>query len=224
VPNLHPGQKPARPKSASLRTPRGGDASFARLRAEGQATPRVKPVTEGQPTPEEDEPWLFSLEGVLSTAQVWRMGFSRLILMNAQAWSDPTLAASEMSEAFQSREMLPGLGMEHKPALESAVAPAFIRGDVLISVRCDLCEELPDEARRAALNNIGKLMDAVSTVWTQYDEMEDPELGAVVVVLEGFKGDVLSCQWSPGQDADASAQYPVTQLDSELSQFFKSGS
>eukprot|EP00966_Prymnesium_polylepis_P023934 551020-Prymnesium_polylepis.3 len=67
-------------------------------------------------------------------------------------------------------------------------------------------------------------MDAVSTVWTQYDEMEDPELGAVVVVLEGFKGDVLSCQWSPGQDADASAQYPVTQLDSELSQFFKSGS
>ena len=185
MPNLHPGQKPVRPMSASLRTPRGGDASFARMRAEGQATPRLKPATEGQPTPEEEEPWLFSFEGLLTTGNVWKLGFSRMILLNAQAWADPSLAATEMCEAFQSRETLPALANEHKPALESAVAPAFLRGDVLISIRCDLCEALPDEQKRAALNSVGKLIDAVSNVWTQYDEMEDPELGAVVVVLEG---------------------------------------
>ena len=85
IPNLNPGQKPTRPMSASLRTPRGGDPSMARLKAEGQATPRLRPTTEGQPTAEEDEPWLFSFDGLLSTGDVWRMGFSRLILLSAQA-------------------------------------------------------------------------------------------------------------------------------------------
>merc|ERR1711972_195312 len=98
---------------------------------------------------------------------------------NAQAWANPALAAAEMSEAFQSREILPALENEHKPVLESAVAPAFLRGDVLISIRCDLCNTLPDDQKRAALNSVGKLIDAVSNVWSQYDEMEDPELGAV---------------------------------------------
>ncbi|KAL1520583.1 hypothetical protein AB1Y20_022159 [Prymnesium parvum] len=217
VPNLHPGQKPLRPTSASLRTPRGGEASAARQRAEGQATPRLRPATEGQPTPEEDEPWLFRFEKLLSTGDVWRMGFSRLIVLNAQGWADEPTAAAEICEAFQSREGLPSLALEHKLSLESAVAPAFLRGDVLISIRCDVCSTLPDPQKHGALNTVGKLIDAVSNVWTQYDEMEDPELGAVVVVLEGFEGDMLTCEWSPGDVAP----YPVTHLDQELTQFLK---
>ena len=95
------------------------------------------------------------------------MGFSRLILLNAQGWAADSVAALEMCEAFQSSEALPGLGAEHRNSLESAVAPAFLHGDVLISVRCDMCETLVDEEKRAALNSVGKLVDAISTVWMQ---------------------------------------------------------
>ena len=57
VPNLNPAQMAAarRPMSASLRTPRGGDKSFERLRSDGQATPRAKAVPEvpeGQEEPD----------------------------------------------------------------------------------------------------------------------------------------------------------------------------
>ena len=32
-----------------------------------------------------------------------------------------------------------------------------------------------------------KLVDCISSVWSQYDELESETLGAVVVVLEGFE-------------------------------------
>lgn len=171
VPNLNPGQKAVRPTSASLRTPRA-EAGSTRPRVEGQATPRLPPLPGGQPTPEEDEPWLFSFELLLSTADVWKLGFSRVVVLNAQGWGDHSVAASEICEAFQSRESLPGLELEHKPSLEVAVAPAFLRGDVLISIRLDLCEEQPEAEATAARNAVGKLIDTISNVWTQYDEME----------------------------------------------------
>ena len=40
-----------------------------------------------------------------------------------------------------------------------------------------------DERARASAA-VAKLIDAVSEVWLQYDAMDDPELGAVVVILE----------------------------------------
>lgn len=80
--NLNPAQaQRMRPQSASLRTPRGGsggDPSFNRLRAGGQATPRVAPPSE-VPPPGEEEPWLFSFERHLSTADVWKMGVRAFI-------------------------------------------------------------------------------------------------------------------------------------------------
>ena len=47
--------------------------------------------------------------------------------------------------------------------------------------------------------------------------MEDPELGAVVIVLEGFKGTQLGGEWKPGD----AIEYPVTLLDAILAAFFK---
>ena len=56
VPNLNPAQVARRPMSASLRTPRGGDASFSRLREDDdRATPRLPPKPEAPPG--EEEPW-----------------------------------------------------------------------------------------------------------------------------------------------------------------------
>ena len=55
-------------------------------------------------------------------------------------------------------------------------------------------------------------------MWTQYDEDGEPELGAVVVVLEGFSSNVITADWDGGDDV---TDYPVTPLDEELSAFFK---
>ena len=52
---------------------------------------------------------------------------------------------------------------------------------------------------------------------TQYDEMQSNELGAVVVVLEGYGDRVLAADWG----VDEGLLYPVTALDEELSAFFK---
>ena len=72
--NLNPAQaQRIRPQSASLRTPRGGDRSFDRLRNDGQATPRL-PAPREAPPPGEEEPWLFSFERSLTTMDVWKMG------------------------------------------------------------------------------------------------------------------------------------------------------
>ena len=96
---------------------------MARLKADGQATPRLRPAQEGQPTAEEDEPWLFGYDGLLSTGDVWRMGFSRLILLNAQGWAADDVAAGEICEAFRSKEAIPAMGDEHKVWLRSARSP-----------------------------------------------------------------------------------------------------
>ena len=41
------------------------------------------------------------------------------------------------------------------------------------------------DEKACCLKCIAKLVDCVSAVWSYYDELEDPDLGAVVVVLEG---------------------------------------
>lgn len=48
--------------------------------------------------------------------------------------------------------------------------------------------------------------------------MEDDELGAVVIVLEGHEGGALEPDWG---DLEEAVSYPVTALDEELSAFFK---
>ena len=64
---------------------------------------------------------------------------------------------------------------------------------------------------------MAKLLDCISNVWMQYDEMSEPELGAVVVVLEGFDEDTIVASWEPGDEMS----YPVSTLDEQLSAFFK---
>lgn len=228
VPNLNPSQlhsarkATGRPQSASLRTPRGGDSSFARLRGDGQATPRLQPKpVEDYEAAAEDEPWLFAFERCLTTADIWKMGFSSVIVLGSHRWSNEEKAAQELSEVFarQGAEsmVLGGLGLEHREDLEALVAPAFLRGDVLIAVQCSRMDELTDEEKAVCERCIAKFVDGSSNVWLQYDEMKDERLGAVVVVLEGFKGNELRADW--GCDCEV-LSYPVTLLDESLSTFF----
>ena len=49
-----------------------------------------------------------------------------------------------------------------------------------------------DDERARASAAVAKLIDAVSEVWLQYDAMDDPELGAVVVILENSKQTALA--------------------------------
>lgn len=217
VPNLNPAQiKAARPQSASLRTPRGGDSSFNRLQREGQATPRLAPKPEVQPG--EEEPWLFSFERPLTTMDIWKMGFSRVICFGAHYWADEAACASELCDAFRAERPIAGMGAEHKASLETIIAPCFLRGDVLLAVQCTQLRMLPQDEREACMRNVAKLIDCVSNVWMQYDELGDPSLGAVVVVLEGCAESVIEAAWGGGEEG---MQYPVTPLDEELSIFFK---
>ena len=87
------------------------------MRTQDQATPRLS-APAVPPPPGEEEPWLFSFHRPLSTQDVWRMGFSRVIVFGAHHWADEAVAAAEISEAFRMREALPSLAEEHKPALE----------------------------------------------------------------------------------------------------------
>jgi hypothetical protein len=217
VPNLNPAQMAAarRPMSASLRTPRGGDKSFERLRSDGQATPRAKAVPE---VPEgQEEPWLFRFGRSLTTMDVWKMGFSRVIIFGAHHWADASTAGAEIAEAFGSHETLSGLSAEHKDSLESMISPSFLRGDVLIAVQCSQCAMLPEDEKMMCISNAAKLIDAISNVWTQYDQMGENDLGAVVVVMEGLEAETLIANWTP----DDIIRYPVTELDEEFSVFFK---
>ena len=74
-----------------------------------------------------------------------------------------------------------------------------------------------DERARASAA-VAKLIDAVSEVWLQYDAMDDPELGAVVVILENSKQTALAAEYGPD---DKGIEYPVTELDEQLSAFFR---
>ena len=53
-----------------------------------------------------------------------------------------------------------------------------------------------DERARASAA-VAKLIDAVSEVWLQYDAMDDPELGAVVIILENSKATALAAEYGP---------------------------
>ena len=54
-------------------------------------------------------------------------------------------------------------------------------------------------------------------MWSQYDELESENLGAVVVVLEGCGLHVVSADWGDGEEPMA---YPVTPLDESLAPYF----
>jgi len=225
VPNLNPAQiaKTAgvRPQSASLRTPRRQDDAESRMRARLAEEEVGTPRRPAQPDvkPGEEEPWLFSFSRSLTTADVWKMGFARTIIFGAHHWSTHDDAASELSEAFLARKRLPGMGYEYKEALEAMIAPAFLRGDVLLAVQCTQIASLSSpEEREACLRNVGKFIDAVSNVWAQYDAMGDQDLGAVVVVIEGYAESTLTADWGEGEEP---ITYPVTELDDEFTAFFK---
>ena len=143
--NLNPGQMArARPMSASLRTPRGARPNDpARLR-DGQAIPRLPPKVEEDPG--EDEPWLFAFPRCLTTADLWKMGFAQAIMFNAAGWTNEATAAAEISGALRRAAPLKGLGDEHREDLESAIAPTFLGGDVVIAVACQGMDFLsPDD-------------------------------------------------------------------------------
>ena len=220
--NLNPAQaRIARPTSASLRTPRGArteDPSFARLKSEAQATPRLPPP-EADLEAGDEEPWLFRFARSCTTAEVWRMGFSRVVVFSTANWADAAAPVRELNEAFRPRQPIADLSRASTEALQAAIAPTFQRGDVLFCVNCvhEYADWAEDERARASAA-VAKLIDAVSEVWLQYDAMDDPELGAVVVILENSKATALAAEYGPD---DKGIEYPVTELDEQLSAFFR---
>ena len=136
--NLNPAQaRIARPTSASLRTPRGArteDPSFARLKSEAQATPRLPPP-EVDPEAGDEEPWLFRFARSCTTAEVWRMGFSRVVVFSTANWADAAAPVRELNEAFRPRQPIADLSRASTEALQAAIAPTFQRGDVLFVSR-----------------------------------------------------------------------------------------
>lgn len=145
------------------------------------------------------------------------MGFSRVMVFGAHNWAEEETAAAEMTEAFRATTPMPNLSSRYKQDLEAMIAPCFLRGDVLLAVQCTQCSALPAAERKACIAHVAKLLDCISNVWMQYDEMSEPELGAVVVVLEGFDEDTIVASWEPGDEMS----YPVSTLDEQLSAFFK---
>ena len=97
--------------------------------------------------PGEEDPWLFGFPRCLSTGELWRMGFAQALLLNAAGWSTEVTAAAEISGALKAGRPLKSLGAEHREDLESAIAPAFLGGDVIIVVACQALEALPDDDR-----------------------------------------------------------------------------
>ena len=220
--NLNPAQaRIARPTSASLRTPRGArteDPSFARLKSEAQATPRLPPP-EADLEAGDEEPWLFRFARSCTTAEVWRMGFSRVVVFSTANWATEAAQVRELNEAFRPKQPIADLSRASTEALQAAIAPTFQRGDVLFTINCvhEYADWADDERARASAA-VAKLIDAVSEVWLQYDAMDDPELGAVVVILENSKQTALAAEYGPD---DKGMEYPVTELDEQLSAFFR---
>lgn len=143
--------------------------------------------------------------------------FSRVIVFGAHHWADEATAAAEISEAFRLEPTLPSLAQQHKLELEEAITPSFTKGDVLLAIQCTQLAMLPSDEKLLCMARVAKLVDCVSIAWTQLDERGCEDLGAVVVVLEGFADPSLTADWSGGD----TMTYPVTPLDDELSAFFK---
>jgi hypothetical protein len=144
------------------------------------------------------------------------MGFAQAIMFNAAGWTNEATAAAEISGALKAKRPLKGLSAEHRADLESAIAPAFLGGDVIIVVACQALEVLPADDRECCLSCLAKLLDCVSSVWSEYDEIEDETLGAVVVVLEGAAMPSVTADWADGEPTP----YPVTMLDESLAPYF----
>ena len=223
--NLNPAQaSKLRPASASLRTPRGRhgeDRSFDRLQREGagpaRATPALPPKPQEAPrntADEEEEAWLFGFARNITTAEVWKMGFSRVIVFSTHFWVSEEQVCADISEAFRSKTPIRGLGAEHKETITTLIAPSFMQGDVLVTVQCAPLHAMPADDREAALRSLAKLVDCISETWNAYNDMEEPELGAVVIVLEGLQTDHLQCDWgAPGIEP---VLYPITPLNESL--------
>merc|ERR1712008_200969 len=75
---------------------------------------------------------------------------------------------------------------------------------------CHGLENLSPDDREECVACMAKLVDCISSVWSQYDALEHETLGAVVVVLEGCGLHVVSADWGDGEEPMA---YPVTPLD-----------
>jgi len=181
------------------------------MQREGQATPRLPPKP-ADAAAEDDEPWLFRFDRSLTTAEAWKMGFSHVILLTAQSWSDEAVAAAEICEAFRAKARIDSLGFERKGDIEASFAPHFLVGDVLLTIHCqDACAE--------CMQRVAKVIDCVSNVWNEYNELEEAGIGAVVVVLEGTTIESLTPDW--GADSDgAPVAYPVTHLPEHLAPYF----
>ena len=147
------------------------------------------------------------------------MGFSRVVVFSTANWADAAAPVRELNVAFRPRQPIADLSRASTEALQAAIAPTFQRGDVLFAINCvhEYADWAEDERARASAA-VAKLIDAVSEVWLQYDAMDDPELGAVVVILENSKATALAAEYGPD---DKGMEYPVTELDEQLSAFFR---
>ena len=73
------------------------DPSFARMKSEAQATPRLPPP-EADLEAGDEEPWLFRFARSCTTAEVWRMGFSRVVVFSTLSTVAPSSARNWPAE------------------------------------------------------------------------------------------------------------------------------
>ena len=237
----------ARPMSASLRTPRGNPSAPPERTRDGQAIPRLAPRPEEAPPGEEEpwlfafprclttaDLWKMGFaQAIMFNAAGWTneaVAAAEISSALRRAVPLPSLSAEHREDvegaiapSFIGGDVviciachgLDNLSPRDRESCEACMAVRPHR----TCAPAPAPAPAPEPARHLAgmPRAWQKLVDCISSVWSQYDELESETLGAVVVVLEGCGLHVVSADWGDGEEPMA---YPVTPLDESLAPYF----
>jgi hypothetical protein len=185
-------------------------------------TPRARAQNLAQA---DDKPWLFGLDRPLTSAEMVSLGFTRALILDADEWVDEAVAAETVSDAFRLSEPLPSLSIEYRELLMGAMHASFsgcaFGGDLLIIVRSERLVDLEEGSVESDCCHvcIGRVIDAIAQSWEAANELGDPTLAAVIVVMESFPSRKVRPIW--GEPADAEQRmHTVVALEDDLSNFF----
>ncbi|KAG8458210.1 hypothetical protein KFE25_001502 [Diacronema lutheri] len=187
--------------------------------------PRARDAPEAPP-PADDKPWVFGIDRALTSADMSAMGFTRVLVFDADGWVDEAAAAEVVSDAFRLPEPLRSLGLAERPALMRAMHAAFSGcasgGDLLVVIRTERLIDLEDGSADSerCYTCVGRVVDAIARAWEAANDAGDRTLAAVIVVLEMFPKRRVEPVWGEPADAERPA-HTVVALEDDLSNFFE---